>query len=50
MGRASSVFKESDGLVRVADVNIGCKTYRHPIHKLVMFLGEDNATSPRVER
>ena len=49
MGRVSAVFKGSDGLVRVADVTIGCKTYRHPIHKLVMILGEDDVTSPRGE-
>ena len=47
MGHVSAVFKGSDGLVRVADVTIGRKTYKRPIHKLVMFLGEDDVTSPR---
>ena len=49
MGRVSAVFKVLDGLVRVADVTIGCKTYRRPLHKLVMFLREDAATSPQGE-
>ena len=40
MGRVLAVFKGSDSLVRVADVTIGHKTYRCPVHKLVIFLGK----------
>ena len=46
----SSSIQRIRRLSRVADVTVGCKTsYRRPMHKLVMLLGEDDTISPRGE-
>ena len=49
MGKITAVYAGADKLVRAVDVRVNGKTLRRPIHKLVRFLGKDEASSPRGE-